>query len=331
MPANPLPLTEPTAADLRAWHRVHSAALAHDRPGEPVPTQDDLRARLTEPVAGSRLVLWLVRGAGDDAVAAATLRLFTQPARSDVAEVEMTVHPAHRRMGAGSRLLFTVTEAARAAGCRSMVTEVMAGTSGEGFLATRDFRPVTRLTWLRLALDEVPERIHKLPDVPHAGYRLAGWEGAAPEGLAASFARARQDTAGPSAGGRDAADAPWAEARVREAAEAVTRHGDHLLAVAAVCEADGEVAGYTELVVPAGRSGRARQYDTAVLPAHRGHGLGLWLKAAMLRRVRDEHPLITEVLADTADENRHMLAVNTALGFRPQRRTVRFRLELRRR
>jgi GNAT superfamily N-acetyltransferase len=328
MPANPLPLAQPTEADFRAWHRVQSAALAHDRPGDPVPAQDDVRARLTTPRDGSRLVLWLVRGAGDEAVATATL-LVPGPDRGGIAEVEMTVHPAHRRMGAGSRLLATVTEAARAAGCRSMVTEVPAGTSGEGFLATRDFRPVTRLTWLRLAMDEVPERIRKLPDVPHAGYRLASWEGTVPDGLAASFARVRQGASGPSAGRRDAADAPWAEARAREAAEAVARHGDHLLAVAAVCEADGEVAGYTELVVPAGRTGRARQYDTAVLPAHRGHGLGLWLKAEMLRRVRDEHPLITEVLADTADENRHMLAVNTALGFRPQRRTVRFRLELR--
>ena len=331
MPANPLPLTAPGAEDFRAWHRVQSAALAHDLPGEPVPAQDAVEARLTTPASGSRLVLWLVRGTRSDPVATAVLRLFSQPGRGEVAEVEMTVHPAHRRMGAGSRLLSTVTEAARTAGCRSMVTEVAAGTSAERFLINRDFSPVVRLTWLRLALAEVPEAIHKLPDVPHAGYRLVSWDGTVPDDLAAGYARARQDTAGLPAGTPGAGGAVWDEARLRERAGVVERRGERLLTVAAVREADGEVAGFTELVVPVALEGRARQHDTAVLPGDRGHGLGLWLKAGMLRRVGAEHPGVTEIETGTAADNRHMLAVNTALGFRPQRRTVKFRLDLRRR
>jgi GNAT superfamily N-acetyltransferase len=329
MPANPIPLTAPTAEDFHAWHRVQSAALAHDRPDEPVPAVDAVRARLTTPGADSRVVLWLVRGPAQEPVATAALRLFSQPARAHLAEVDMTVHPAHRRLGAGSRLLSTVTDAARGAGCRSMVTEVTAGTPGEGFLAARDFTPVLRLTWLRLALEETPEQIGRLPDVPHAGYRLTAWDGVVPDELAAPLARARAATAGMLTGGLDLGDDVWDEARVRAAAEAVAGRGEHLVTVAAVSDADGEVAGWTELVLPADRSGRAQQYDTTVLPAHRGHGLGLWLKAAMLRRVRSRHPGITEIQADNADENRHMLAVNTALGFRPRHRTVKYRLDLR--
>jgi len=89
------------------------------------------------------------------------------------------------------------------------------------------------------------------------------------------------------------------------------------------------VAGYTELVLPVDDSAPAQQSDTTVLPAHRGHGLGLWIKAEMLRRVRAEHPDTTEIRTENADDNRHMLAVNTALGFRPQRRTVIYQLSLR--
>ncbi|SEO26938.1 Ribosomal protein S18 acetylase RimI [Actinacidiphila rubida] len=331
MPANPIPLTAPTAEDFRAWHRVQSAALAHDRPDEPVPVEDAVRARLTTPGADSTVVLWLVRGTAGEPVATAALRLFSRPGHVHLAEVDMTVHPAHRRLGAGSRLLSTVTDAARGADCRGIVTEVTAGTPGEGFLAARDFTPVLRLTRLRLALAEAPEQIGRLPDVPHAGYRLTAWDGVVPDELAAAFTRARAGTAGAAAGGPDLGDGGWDEARVRAAAEAVAARGERLLTVAAVSEADGEVAGYTELVLPAGLSGRAQQYDTAVLPEHRGHGLGLWLKAAMLRRVRSGHPGITEIQADNADENRHMLAVNTALGFRPRHRTVKYRLDLRKR
>ena len=61
---------------------------------------------------------------------------------------------------------------------------------------------------------------------------------------------------------------------------------------------------------------------------HRGHGLGLWLKAAMVRRLPAEHPAFTEVETDNAEDNVHMLAVNRALGFRPYRRTREFQLDL---
>lgn len=328
MPANPSPLTAPTTADYRAWHQVEAAASAHDRPGEPVPSQEAVQARLTAPGSRSRLVLWLVRGAKDEPVATASLRLFHDPGQRHLAQLGLIVHPAYRRLGTGSRLLATVTEAATGAGCRSLVTEVTAGTTGEGFLATRDFVPVLRLTWLRLALDEVPEHIGELAKVPRPGYRLTSWEGVVPDGLAESFARARQGMADMPTGELDLGEVRWDAARVREAAEVVSRRGELLLTVAAVCEADDSIAGYTELVLPAGTATRAQQYDTSVRPAHRGHGLGLWMKAEMLRLVRERHPHLTEIQTDNADDNRPMLAVNTALGFRPSRRTVEYQLRL---
>ena len=343
MPANPSPLTAPRAEDFRAWHRVQSAALAHDRPGEPLPSPAEVEAGLTTADCSSRQLLWLLRGSGDEPVATATLRLFTDPGRSHLGEVDLTVHPAHRRLGTGSRLLATVTEAAAAEGRRRLLTEVPAGTPGEGFLATRDFHPVLRLTWLRLVLAELPDRIGKLPDVPHPGYRLTAWEGVVPDTLAATFTAARQRIADLPSGPVDRGEVRWDTEQVRAAAEVVARRGERLLTFAALSEADGSLAGWTEVVLPAGDtawdtagaagagegSGRARQHDTAVLPAHRGHGLGLWLKAAMLRRIRAAHPEITEITTDNADDNRHMLAVNTTLGFRPLRRTVAYQLTLR--
>jgi GNAT superfamily N-acetyltransferase len=331
MPPNPSPLTAPTAEDFRAWHRVQSAALAHDRPGEPVPSATALEAKLTTTTSRSRLLLWLLRNAGDEPVATATLRLFNDPGRSHLAEVRLTVHPAYRRLGTGSRLLSTATEAAAGAGCRSLVTEVMAGTPDEAFLATRNFVPVLRLTWQRLMLDDIPDRIHKLPEVPHPGYRLTAWAGVVPDPLAESFARARQGMDDMPTGEMDFGEVRWDVERVREAAEVIARRGERLLTVAALAERDGSVAGYTELVIPQDGAGTAQQYDTAVLPEHRGHGLGLWMKAEMLRRAQAEFPQLTAVQTDTADDNRHMLAVNTALGFRPLRRTVEYQLTLGRR
>ncbi|BBA96864.1 putative acetyltransferase [Actinacidiphila reveromycinica] len=330
MPTKHRRLTAPTADDVRAWHRVRSAALAHDRPGEPLPTLADVRTALTTVGPGSRLALWLVHGANGEGVATAKLRLPAAEGGGRLASVQLTVHPAHRRMGTGSRLLATVVAAAAEEDCRRLSTEVLAGTPGESFLATRDFVPALRLTWQRLLLAETPERIVKLPDVPHPGYRLAAWEGTPPDALAESFAAARAGLAALPTGSLGVTRAGWDAERVRRSAELAARRGERLLNHAAVSVADGSVAGYTKLTLPAEveTGARAKQLDTAVVPAHRGHGLGLWLKSAMLRHLRDAHPEVTEVVTNTADDNRHMLAVNAALGFRPLRRTVAYQLRL---
>ena len=84
-------------------------------------------------------------------------------------------------------------------------------------------------------------------------------------------------------------------------------------------EQSGAVAGLTELQVA--RPPRAYQDDTAVVPDHRGSGLGLWVKADMLRRLRAERPEFTEVITGNAASNAHMLRINTRLGYRPYRAT----------
>jgi RimJ/RimL family protein N-acetyltransferase len=104
-------------------------------------------------------------------------------------------------------------------------------------------------------------------------------------------------------------------------AEVVAKRGDDLYTVAAVCGAppDEQIAGFTEVVVPGTAPARAAQYDTAVVPEHRGKRLGILVKAEMLQWLRAERPDIGEIETDNADDNSHMLAVNEELGFRRQR------------
>ena len=54
-----------------------------------------------------------------------------------------------------------------------------------------------------------------------------------------------------------------------------------------------------------------------MLPKYRGHGLGKWLKAAMLEKVLAERPAVKFVRTGNADENVPMLKINHALGFKP--------------
>jgi mycothiol synthase len=82
---------------------------------------------------------------------------------------------------------------------------------------------------------------------------------------------------------------------------------------------DGAAAGMTAIFVHPDRPRFAHQEDTAVVPVHRGYGLGRWLKAANLRQARGAVPEIEIVQTYNAETNGPMLDINVAMGFRPFR------------
>ncbi|MCO8270653.1 GNAT family N-acetyltransferase [Actinoplanes sp. TRM 88003] len=118
-------------------------------------------------------------------------------------------------------------------------------------------------------------------------------------------------------------------ARPRRLAWLASDRGD-ILCTTAVVAADGEIAGFTELVVPGDGAGDAQHYGTGVLPEHRGHGLGRWMKAEQINRTRARFPRLDGLLADTADDNAAMRRVNDALGYRPTHRSALYQLDLNR-
>jgi len=152
---------------------------------------------------------------------------------------------------------------------------------------------------------------------PHPGYRLAGWLGSAPEDLVASFGAAEDAMGDAPTGDLDWARQTWDARRVREYEEWARQRGWEYRVVVAVHERTATVAGLTSVFVSRWTPRRASQDDTAVVPAHRGHGLGLWLKAEMLRRLRERRPGVAEIVTDNAIDNVHMRRINERLGFRP--------------
>jgi mycothiol synthase len=79
----------------------------------------------------------------------------------------------------------------------------------------------------------------------------------------------------------------------------------------------GELAGFTATYWDPENPENLGQGDTGVLPDYRGHGLGKWLKAAMIQKVLLERPIVKRIRTGNADSNAAMLAINHALGFKP--------------
>jgi GNAT superfamily N-acetyltransferase len=311
-------------SDVAAWHDVLAASVARDLPGEPTPTLDHVHGYLTTAGLDSHHLLWVAK-ACDEVTGVARLRLFDGSGRAHLGQFAIDVHPDHRRQGVGSRLLDTVARAAREERRRSLVVEASSDTPGVAFLEAKGFTCVLSLSLLLLSVHDAGD-VEEIVHAEHPGYRLSRWLGVVPNELAQTFATAKSAMGDMPTGDVDYGTTKWDTDRVRDMAEVVEKRGDTLLTVAALH--GNTIAGFTELVIPIGDSSRAIQSDTAVVPGHRGNGLGLWVKAAMLDWLRAEWPAVAEIETDNAEDNEHMLAVNERLGFRPLRKTRQYQYDL---
>ncbi|MDO5068150.1 MAG: GNAT family N-acetyltransferase [Propionibacteriaceae bacterium] len=149
------------------------------------------------------------------------------------------------------------------------------------------------------------------------GYEVLCFEGVPPKELRADIAVLK---------GRMSLDEPlgemprilheWDEARVVDFYSGHDKVCRVFIAVA-IEQTSGRAVAINELL-----SSRALpenpvyQWDTLVLPEHRGRRLGMLVKAANLQAVRDAVPEAWLVTTFNAAENQPMLAVNEALGFR---------------
>ncbi|MFG1665188.1 GNAT family N-acetyltransferase [Streptomyces sp. Y7] len=286
---------------------------------------------LTDPEHGprSRSLVWLASDAASIPLGTAFLRLFTDPGQQHLAELTVHVHPTERRKGVGSRLLDAAVAAARDNTRRCVVAQSEAGSPGDGFLTARGFRKVLTLRYVRLSLAGVDtDALTEIIEQPHPGYRLAHWQGTVPDDLAHTFAASRRAMDDMPMDDTDYGTVTWDVDRVRAAAKAVEQRGDLLHTVVAIDTSDGSIAGFTELVIPGSGTGDGQHYGTGVLPEHRGHDLGRWMKAESIRRASRDHPDLAGLLTDTADSNTHMRHINDGLGYTPTHTTHQHQLDL---
>ena len=279
--------------------------------------------------ASGRWLRWLAASADGATVGALSLRLFTGDGQAHLAELELNVDPAQRRKHIGSALLDAAVTAARADGRRSIIAQAQAGSPGAKFAAARAFRPVLALIYSRLPLAEADVvALTAIVEQPHPGYRLLSWDGTVPDGLAETFASSRRAMDDMPVGSTDFGTVTWDVERVRAVAATVEQRGDLLHTVAAVSQRHGSIAGFSELVVPGDGTGDGQHYGTGVLPEHRGHGLGRWMKVSAIVHARERHPQLRGLLTDTADTNAPMRRINDALGYVPTHTTYEYQLDL---
>jgi GNAT superfamily N-acetyltransferase len=299
---------------IEAVLRTINDGLADDVPEDPPWQANHFREYLAVTMPGERRASWLALADDDSVLGHATMLLL-----DDIGVLELAVRPDARRRGAGTALLAAVARRASEERYESIGVEVIGATPAVDFYAAYGFRcafvevrnvlDLGGVDWLRLG--EMARGIG-------AGYRVEYHPGGPPAELLEAYATAKE-SARDLAGDLDLRPSSYDADRLRASLATLHARGLRPYIVVGLHEASGKIAGLTEVVVAAQRPSRADQYDTVVVPAHRGYGLGRALKARMLLELRGAEKQLVDVQTWNAVENEPMLRVNTELGFEPDR------------
>jgi GNAT superfamily N-acetyltransferase len=308
-----------SAGEVRSLVETVNMVLALDLPDDP-PWQDvQVREYLAETMPGERRISWV---AEDDRLPEGESEIFAHVSillLGDIGVLEVLVQPALRRRGLGRQLVAVAVRRAYLEGFSSIGVEAIGDTPAIPFyealgfereyVETRSVLTLATVDWA--ALGEMAKSIG-------AGYRVEHHPGGPPDHLLEAYAQAKLE-AQDDTDELDLAPRSSDPQRLRDSLDTLHRRGLKPYIVLAIHEPTGEVAGLTEVVVPAQHPVRADQYDTIVVREHRGYGIDRAIKARMLFELRAAEPGLRDVQTWNAQHNESMLKVNAELGYQPDR------------
>ncbi|MFG2196811.1 GNAT family N-acetyltransferase [Streptomyces sp. NPDC048639] len=310
------PLSVVDEAALEEFYVMHRQAHWFDFPADPPACRASFIGQMVSPRPGRSI---LIRAAWSDGrpsgICVVGLDGNTPP--TEAVLVCLSVHPDMRRQGVGRQLLAAVRESLGGMGPKKLTafTSSLAEKGpGDAFSEETGAERVARYRRLALNIAERPRGDgHAVP----AGYGLVRWRGGVPseslEEFAAMSTRLAEDEAASSGNGT----AETFDAAKVETLYAVLRAWGLRTYITAVRHThSGLLVGYSALGIAASHHRDASQWDTVVLPAHRGQGLGALLKETNLSWAREHEPELSSITTWNAVGNTAMMAVNESFGFR---------------
>ena len=301
----------------RACHAMYLAGAPADDPDGPVMSERSFTAWLALGWLEDRPEAWLAR---DEAGRPRGWYSAGFPQRENRRRAYLTllVSPEFRRQGAGTRLLAHAAARAAQQGRTVLVTQARDGSAAEAFFRAAGGQPgiteVRRVQRVTAIGDGQLSELRATAQPAAAGYSLDRWQGTIPGDQLAGVA-AVNDAMADAPRDDDEESLRWDADRVRADLARVAAAGNRLYTVAVRHDGSGQLAGLTQIAVDPADPGWAYQEITAVAGQHRGHRLGLLLKVAMLEWLRREEPQLHTIITGNGDTNKHMIAINEALGY----------------
>jgi GNAT superfamily N-acetyltransferase len=312
------------ARDLAAILPAIRAAHLDFVPGEPVPCGQRVRFWTGEQYQRTSVSFAAFADPGDAAVVgvadgeAIGVTMGGHPAENpDLFGTWSFISPEVKGPEIAAALLEQVSAYCRDHGIERLMINTAANADAERYAPQRGTTPSfvgIRMSLDLTAVDREEFAAFATPSATNGEYRLVHWVDACPDELAAAYcvARAAMNDA-PRVEGEDKPVHDLERLRGGEAAW--MRQGVRVVTTAAVAP-DGAIAGFGMIALYPEQPEFAEIHDTGVAREHRGHGLGVRIKAAATLQLLRDHPGAEHLYTFNAQDNAPMIAVNRRLGYR---------------
>ncbi len=319
------PVDMDDAAEFHRWYEIHHEAEIFERPADPpLLSEHEAAVMFSEPDPAAEVTAYA--SFDGDTMVASGFTAFTLLDNTDKGFVAIGVAPPLRRRGLGSAALSHVIEVSRRAGRNVVLSQAWLPFSQRGSHPYRLFAEKNGFTLadveirrdlpLPVPLDRLGSwRDEAAPS--HVAYRLETYVDDVPDPRVDSFCRIMNQLA---------TDAPTGDVEFEEEETTPTTFRQRQVNleqmniatyITLAVDSSGETAAYTTLAIPRDRPGVVNQWGTLVHRDHRGHRLGLAVKAANLMAVQEAFPDRTFVTTCNAETNTHMVDINERMGFGP--------------
>lgn len=251
---------------------------------------------------------------------------------TDLAWLDVAVHPDHRRRGVGSQVLARLLQEAAAAGRTKVGADAWDVPGNIAFAEAHGFERKSQAINRRQVLADVDwdavRRIHDEAERRAGDYELVRVAGRTPDGLIDAVAEMTASINDAPTDDLEVEDEVFPPERIRGYEDACLGQDLRLYRLLARHRETGALAGHTVVAVEAERPEIGEQHDTSVVRDHRGHRLGLLLKSAMMLWLAEAEPALRTVDTWNAESNDHMIEVNEALGYRAMGRSLQYQRHL---
>lgn len=303
---------------LREVNHLQNEIARENSPEEPAMPPEVLARRVRNRPRLLKIRDWIARAPAGPVVARGFVARWEAETNQHLRDANIDVAPEHRRRGIAKRIFREMVDAAGSAD--DIVIEFVASDrvpAGGAFLERIGAHETLRTHVNQVLVADIDRGlVHEWATLDPQGYRLLWIDGDVSDELMDNVIDAFE-TMNTAPRGPAVEDWHATAEQIREFDRSRNAAGRERRLLLAIEEATGATAGFTEIGYDARMPHLLAQGGTAVVPSHRGRGIGKWLKATMLERVLVEWPSATLVRTGNADANAPMLAINHRLGFRP--------------